>query len=71
VLGVALHTEDESKMVVYQALYHAEDLGPHPYFVRPAEMFLETVNRDGYSGPRFTKLQEGGPYICKDCGASL
>ena len=35
-------------MVVYRALY-----GENGLWVRPAAMWSETVDRDGYHGPRF------------------
>lgn len=38
ITAVALHTETEEKMVVYQALY-----GEFKYYVRPLEMFMEQV----------------------------
>lgn len=40
-------------MVVYQALY-----GEGEIWVRPYEMFFETVERDGKVMPRFTKISE-------------
>lgn len=43
VLCVAMHTETQEKMVVYQALY-----GDYKYFVRPYEMFVSKVDRDKY-----------------------
>lgn len=51
VLGVALHSETGEEMVVYQALY-----GQRGLWVRPAAMWLEQVEREGYSGPRFVRL---------------
>ncbi len=48
VLGVALHSEDESALVVYKPLY-----GEGGYWVRPYEMFVETVEKDGEVKPRF------------------
>ena len=48
-LGVATHSETGEPMVVYRALYGAGSL-----WVRPAAMWEEPVERDGYSGPRFT-----------------
>lgn len=54
VIGTATHSETGEEMVVYRALY-----GEHGLWVRPAAMWAETVNRDGYSGPRFTFLDEG------------
>ena len=51
VLGVALHSETGEEMVVYQALY-----GQRGLWVRPAAMWLEQVERDNYSGPRFIRV---------------
>lgn len=51
VLSVARHSETLAPMVVYQALY-----GEQGVWVRPAEMWLETVERDGKTFPRFTYL---------------
>lgn len=53
VLGTALHSETQEPMVVYRALY-----GSFGLWVRPAAMWNETVDRDGYHGPRFTFLRE-------------
>ena len=51
VMYVALHSESGEEMVIYQALY-----GQRGMWVRPASMWLEHVERDGYSGPRFVRL---------------
>ena len=53
VLGMARHSETLEEMVVYQALY-----GEHGIWVRPAHMWSEQVDRDGYCGPRFTYIGE-------------
>ena len=53
VLGMARHSETLEEMVVYQALY-----GEHGIWVRPAQMWNETVDRDGYCGPRFAWIGE-------------
>ena len=53
VLGMARHSETMEEMVVYQALY-----GEQGIWVRPAHMWNETVDRDGYRGPRFTYIGE-------------
>ena len=47
-MGVARHSETLEPMVVYQALY-----GEGGLWVRPASMWTEQVDRDGYRGPRF------------------
>ncbi len=48
VLGVALHSETHEELVVYRQEY-----GAHGLWVRPKEMFLETVIVDGQAVPRF------------------
>ena len=52
-LFVAKHSETLEPMVCYQALY-----GEQGYWVRPASMWTETVERDGYCGPRFRLVEE-------------
>ena len=51
VIGMARHSETMEEMVVYQALY-----GEGGLWVRPAAMWDEQVDRDGYCGPRFTYI---------------
>ena len=53
VLGIAHHSETMEEMVVYRALY-----GEHGLWVRPAAMWTETVDREGYHGPRFRYVEE-------------
>lgn len=53
VLYNARHSETLEPLVVYQALY-----GERGIWVRPAGMWNEHVERDGYSGPRFVYLGE-------------
>ncbi|BDZ52712.1 hypothetical protein GCM10025867_49530 (plasmid) [Frondihabitans sucicola] len=53
VLLVARDAETEGQVVVYQALY-----GEKGHWVRPLGMFVEHVDRDGYSGPRFVKIDD-------------
>lgn len=48
VLGVARHSETEEEFVVYRPLYGKGDL-----WIRPLEMFVETVNRGGETVSRF------------------
>jgi hypothetical protein len=52
VLGVARHSETEEELVVYRALYGSGGL-----WVRPRQMFLETVLVDGREMPRFSYLE--------------
>ena len=53
VLGIAKHSETQEELVVYQALYGTQEL-----WVRPAEMWHETVEREDYCGPRFLYIGE-------------
>jgi len=50
VIGIASHSESEEPFVVYQRE------GDERLWVRPAAMWAESVDRDGYSGPRFVAL---------------
>lgn len=50
-LGLARHSETGEDMVVYRALY-----GEGGLWVRPAAMWQEPVERDGYRGPRFVRV---------------
>lgn len=52
-LGEARHSETLEHMVVYRALY-----GERGLWVRPAAMWLETVERDGQVFQRFTYIAE-------------
>ena len=47
-IDIAYHSETMEPMVVYRALYGEKGL-----WVRPASMWTEQVERDGYCGPRF------------------
>ena len=55
-LYVAKHSETLEPMVVYQALY-----GEKEYWVRPASMWTEHVEKEGYSGPRFAWAGDDEP----------
>ena len=48
VIGMARHSETMEPMVVYRALY-----GEGGLWVRPAAMWNEIVEKNGYCGPRF------------------
>ena len=52
-MHIAAHSETLEPMVVYRALY-----GEGGVWVRPLSMWEEHVERDGYSGPRFVKVEE-------------
>ena len=48
VIGLARHSESKEPLVIYQALY-----GERGLWVRPAAMFVETVEVAGQRAPRF------------------
>ena len=52
-LYVATHSETLETMGVYRALY-----GEGGIWVRPAAMWCEHVEKEGYSGPRFAWISE-------------
>ena len=52
VLEIARHSETLEPMVVYRALY-----GERGVWVRPAEMWNETVKKDGMTYKRFERYE--------------
>ncbi len=48
VYAVAQHSETDEQLVVYQPQY-----GDRKFWVRPAQMFMESVTIDGITQPRF------------------
>ncbi len=52
VIAVAKHSETLEDMVVYRALY-----GECGWWVRPLDMFCETVIVDGQTVPRFQYIE--------------
>ena len=48
-----MHSEGEADMVVYRPLY-----GDRKLWVRPLEMFQESVEVDGIMRPRFELLEK-------------
>ncbi|MFC2973621.1 DUF1653 domain-containing protein [Azotobacter bryophylli] len=56
VFGVARHSETEEELVVYQALY-----GEFGLWVRPLSMFVESVEVDGRTVPRFALIRAESP----------
>lgn len=53
VIDIARHSETEEKMVVYRCLY-----GDYSLWVRPLNMFSETVNVAGEQVPRFARIDK-------------
>lgn len=51
-LGVARHSDGDQELVIYRS---QKDAG---LWARPLAEFMETVERDGYQGPRFRYLEK-------------
>jgi hypothetical protein len=54
VVGVGLDTEDHTAQVIYKPLYESNV----PFWIRPYDMFLETVEVDGKVVPRFQRIKK-------------
>ena len=52
-IGLARHSETLEQLVVYRALY-----GEGGLWVRPLDMFMEEIERDGKHIARFTYIGE-------------
>lgn len=54
VIGVAVQTETEEILVVYRPLWDSQ----HDLYARPYAMFVEQVELDGETKPRFEKVPD-------------
>ncbi len=53
IIGTAKHSETMEELVVYRALY-----GDRELWVRPKNMFLESVTVEGKKVPRFKHVEK-------------
>ena len=58
VIGIGFHTEDGTYSVIYRPLYKNSFLKEADFCVRPLEMFMEDVIKDGKTIPRFQKITD-------------
>ncbi|MEM1188239.1 MAG: DUF1653 domain-containing protein [Pseudomonadota bacterium] len=61
VYGVARHSESDERFVVYRPCY-----GERGLWIRPLNMFLESVEVDGTATPRFAFVSEGSVDLATD-----
>ena len=58
VIGVALHSETQDKMVVYNHPDPVKGLEGDTMWARPYDMFFEEIVRDGKKMMRFEKIDK-------------
>ncbi len=64
VMGVGYHTESDCRpedvnMVVYRPIYDSSVYAAGRFFdIRPLDMFMESVTKDGKTFPRFQKIDD-------------
>ena len=54
VIGVGLHSETQEPVVIYKPLYKSDA----EFWVRPYDMFVESVDVDGTKVPRFERISD-------------
>lgn len=57
VIGVGRNSETLEELVFYRALYDSEEFGNRSLWARPRDMFLEDVEVDGQTVPRFRRVK--------------
>jgi len=56
ILSIGRHSESEDLHVVYQALYEDEEFGDGAIWIRPLAMFLQNIQLEGKTIPRFIRI---------------
>jgi hypothetical protein len=59
VIAVGHDSDTLKPVVVYQGQYDSDEFGPNPIWVRPLQSFVEILERDGQTIPRFAYVEEG------------
>jgi len=58
VIGLAKNSENpDEESVIYKALYKSEEFPDGQLWIRPKQMFLETVKIEGKDVPRFKFIE--------------
>ncbi|MES2214382.1 MAG: DUF1653 domain-containing protein [Patescibacteria group bacterium] len=58
VIATGTHTESLETLVVYRSLYTTETQGGSHYWIRPLEMFMGTIEKNGKTFPRFIQITD-------------
>jgi hypothetical protein len=58
VVGVGRNTEEKTYTVLYRPLYKNDWMPPADLQSRPLGMFMETVEKDGVTIPRFKQISD-------------
>jgi hypothetical protein len=56
VIGIGRNTEEKTFTVLYRPLYVNDWMTPADYQSKPIEIFLESVDKDGKTMPRFIRI---------------
>lgn len=56
IIGIGLHSENMEKMVLYRLLENTKDYRAGTLWVRPLTLFMETVEVNSTTRPRFEKV---------------
>ncbi len=57
IIAVGRHSETHEVHVVYQALYDSKEFGNQAIWIRPLELFVNTVILEGKEISRFSKAE--------------
>lgn len=57
VIGIGRHTETNEELVFYKAKYYSPEFGNGALWARPLSMFIEIIEFEGKTVPRFQHLQ--------------
>lgn len=63
IISISRHTETGEVFITYKPISYESDWlkeNSCDSFTRPLDMFIENIERDGYSGPRFVKIENKG-----------
>lgn len=60
VVGIGRNTEEKTYTVLYRPLYKNDWLPPADYQSRPYDMFIDKVQKDGVTMPRFKRITDSG-----------